>query len=460
MSSLIQSLRLSPRPDLQVPYVLVNYETTSVIDGISWMTPSQDIFPKPLPADPLAHFRALRATINLQGLQASTVTATLVCAPILADDSAHSGDQYNWWLARHRQFQPFDPTVPPSASGPAGAADPNNPITNFEIISGSVQIKPTNPGETLRGYPNELLEGQIAPWMNFAKQRVTISCKANIAHRNGQVVREHPLTYQCVATNAVSGTFNNQTITAFQEPTPVALAEKLFRACNTLQYEGELKLQEEEVSGSLSLGQLFNLTGGNLPEWESMNALVQSVTEDIDAGATTIEFGPPRHLSAGELVDLLRINRSRSTLFPPAMQTSGIAGGSNSVSLGNSLPEQNSSSTPGYIQSLVVSGQVDGSGPLVVSQIIQPGLLGPGRFSAFTQWTPSGPYALGAPTSGPVAVDNPLPRNPPGSVTISLADIPPADVNAGVFLKLRKLPICMNGTAGSMYFLSSQFLPD
>src|SRR5262249_41429440 len=145
------------------------------------------------------------------------------------------------------------------------------------------------------------------------------------------------------------------------------------------QYDGELTLQEPEVSGSLSVGNLFNLTGGNLSEWATMKGMVQSITEDIDAGTTLVEFGPPKHLGAGELVDLLRVNRSRNIVYWPTLQTSGVGAGAESVALGDNTPEKNSSSTPGFTQSHVVSGAVDGSGPISVTQVTAPytfGLLG------------------------------------------------------------------------------------
>jgi hypothetical protein len=229
------------------------------------------------------------------------------------------------------------------------------------------------------------------------------------------------------------------------------LAQALYNAVSVLQYDGELTLQEQEVSGSLSVGDLFNLTGGNLAAWTTMNGMVQSITEDLDNGTTQVEFGPPKHLSAGELVDLLRVNRSRTIFYWPTLQTSGIGAGSESVALGDNTPEKNSSSTPGFTQSHVVSQNVDGSGPNVVSQVPPPfslGLIGTGM-AAFTHWTPSGPFT-----------GNPLPPATPGSITISTADIAAGDVNNGVAVNLKKLPICMNGVSGTIYFLCSQFIPD
>ena len=181
-----------------------------------------------------------------------------------------------------------------------------------------------------------------------------------------------------------------------------------------------------------------------------MNAMVQSVTENLDTGQTKVEFGPPKHLGAGELVDLLRVNRSRTIFYWPTLQTSGVGAGAESVALGDNTPEKNSASTPGFTQSHVVSGTVDGSEqPNVVSQVAQNGLAG--GFAAFTHWTPTGPYAPGSSGTPPAT---------PGSITICTTDIDAADVSSGVVIKLQKLAICLNGQSGGIYFLCSQFIPD
>ncbi|OHE73311.1 MAG: hypothetical protein A2007_01300 [Verrucomicrobia bacterium GWC2_42_7] len=43
-----------------------------------------------------------------------------------------------------------------------------------------------------------------------------------------------------------------------------------------------------------------------------MNALIQSVEQDLSTGKTVIRFGPPKHLGADDLAELTRTNRNRS----------------------------------------------------------------------------------------------------------------------------------------------------
>ena len=437
MSALIKDIRVNPRYDLQVPYVLINYEQTADIAGVTWLTPSQDVYPNPPPTSAIAQFRAIRSTIDLQGLKETLTQATLVCAPIVATDP-------NWWLQRHPQYRPYNFQ---------GENDPQNPVSSFTIVSGSITYAPTNQNETLQGYSNELVDGQLAPWMSFRSQRITISCKANIVRRDGTVTQNHPITYQCNATTANSGTFTSTQITQFPEPTPVGLAQFLYNATAVLQYEGELTLQEAEVSAQLSIGNLFNLTGGNLVEWSTMKAQVQSITENLDTGQTLVQYGPPKHLGPGDLMDLLRVNRSRTVFYWPTLQTSGIGGGGGgNVALGSNTSEKNSTSAQGYVQSLAVTNAIDPTGiPMVFSQVVA------GNLAAFTQWLQKGPFT---PNTGNLPPANVLPANPPGSVTISTFDIAAADIAKGYYLKLQKLSLCQNGVSGSMYFLCSNFVPD
>jgi hypothetical protein len=423
---LIRELRIHPRFDLQSAYVLIRYEQNNTVDGVSWVGVAFDRWPDPLPAGPMANFNALRFTVDLQGQQSSTTRARLACA-------AFDETNREWWLARHPQFKPF------GLASDFTDADPNNPITSFELVEGSVERKPTNPAEADQHHPRELVSGQIADWMNFASQRVTFSCKANLTFRNGHTVRNHPLTYQCLSTSATGGSFQNQQVSAYAEPIPMGLARKIYDAISVLQYEGELTLQEEEVTGGLAVGQLFNLTGGQLTEWSAMRALVQQVTENVDAGATTVEFGPPRNLSAGELVDLLRINRNRLIHYSPDLPISGSATAATEIGLGNDLPEKNSPSTGGFTQKSVVSGDVAGAGSQRVTGIASDG-------KAFTYWTPQGPFDEGMAAAG--------------SVRIWVSDIAPADVAAGVRVRLQKVSVCKDGVAGKMYFLCSDFIAD
>ena len=102
MSAIVQSLRVNPRYDLQSSFVLISYEQTENVNGVSWMTPNTDQYPATLPGDALSFFNGLRFTVDLQGVSATTSSATLVCDAI---DVANP----DWWIARHPQYEAHDP---------------------------------------------------------------------------------------------------------------------------------------------------------------------------------------------------------------------------------------------------------------------------------------------------------------------------------------------------------------
>jgi hypothetical protein len=169
-----------------------------------------------------------------------------------------------------------------------------------------------------------------------------------------------------------------------------------------------------------------------------MKGMVQQVTENVDAGTTTIEFGPPHDLGANDLVELLRINRNRLIHYSPGVAISGSATAATEVGLGTAMPINNSPSTPGFMNQSVVSEDVIGAGAQKVT--------GADSGASFSYWTPQGPANPGAPVGG--------------SVLINTNDIAPADKAAERFLRIRKLNVCQDGAPGTIYVLCSQFVPD
>ena len=412
MSALIQKIDCRARYDLQAPYVLIFYETENTVQGTPWLSLSKDFYPNPLPTAPAQQFASLQFTVNLQGQVTNVVSASLVCDPISPADP-------EWWLRKHPKYAPWDPTNP---------ADANNPIASFTIDPASIQRAPIDSTRGDQGYANESRSNSIPKWTGFKTQRITVSANAQVTYRNGKQPLMVPLAFQCTSTNAATGNYRQEQVSNYGEPQPVGLAQNIYEAISVLQFEGEVVLQEEEVSGRVLIGNLFNLTGSATSEWVAMNAMVQEVTENIDTGQTTVRFGPPKRLSAGELVDLLRVNRFRFISSPYSQPISGTPqGGGGEVALTADTPEKNSSHADGPDQVHVVSATIDGSSAVVKS------IAGGQTCSTF--W--------GAPDG-----------TAPGSITISLADA------NGNTLKIQPLKVCQNGVSGTVYFLCSGFIPD
>jgi hypothetical protein len=139
--------------------------------------------------------------------------------------------------------------------------------------------------------------------------------------------------YKHATTNMPSGDYQTIASIAYGDPQPVGLAKFLYDALSILQYDGGLALTEQETSGLAVVGNVLNVLGGR-PEWAAMNAMIQTVSEDVDAGITRIQFGPPAHLGPADLAELLRINRLRLRWTNTTVQNDGTLSGSSDVQLG------------------------------------------------------------------------------------------------------------------------------
>lgn len=93
---------------------------------------------------------------------------------------------------------------------------------------------------------------------------------------------------------------------------PTGLAQNYYDLLSVLQYDVSLTLKNEDISTTRFMGKTLNITG-YLSAWGSMNALVQTVSENIDTGTTSITCGIAPHLQVGDFIDLITLNRRRKT---------------------------------------------------------------------------------------------------------------------------------------------------
>lgn len=98
------------------------------------------------------------------------------------------------------------------------------------------------------------------------------------------------------------------------QPLPAGLAENYREGLSVLQYSGHITIEEKECSQGIHPGILINLTGG-AEEWETMQAQVQEIVEDIDTGKTTIYFGPAEHIRIDDFLEVLKIARNQADQF-------------------------------------------------------------------------------------------------------------------------------------------------
>jgi hypothetical protein len=289
----LQSVSLRPRYDLQVPFVHLKFEKNYNDTGGSFMQLVEQKYPDPLPDD---KFGGLLATIVLSPLNATTLVQAVECDVLDAES-------LDFWKLVKPELNNPDQYRDLAIFGNASAVDENGDAVAL---------------------PRFVVAGGIADWMDV--DAVLTEVSVDIAYSIMQELdtgvfvpigksRTQTIKTRVLATDAVTGVYRNRTVQSFgEDPTEFAgLAQTIYGDLNTLSWDGSIGLVEDEVGSTISVGNVVNLTGGPAG-WASMNALVQSVTEDVDAGSTSVELGVNSHLSAGQLVELLRVNRTRSVL--------------------------------------------------------------------------------------------------------------------------------------------------
>ncbi|WP_075088560.1 hypothetical protein [Verrucomicrobium spinosum] len=111
--------------------------------------------------------------------------------------------------------------------------------------------------------------------------------------RPAQLVDDYPDGADATAMDAIV-----QTITVGRNDVAVpGLAERLFESYSGLIWEGGMALVQEDCNTGLRPGMSVNVTGGQVA-WETMQAFIQSVSEDLMSGQTTVEFGLPQFCGA------------------------------------------------------------------------------------------------------------------------------------------------------------------
>jgi hypothetical protein len=317
-------VEITPRKDLQRSEVLIRFEQDNQTDGVPSVTVTADGAPDG--TDGLA-FDALVSTVRLAGSNAAFQKQYVQAQAIPTDNS--SGENggpvddptVNWWWKHVPWLQKFSKDRL-SLTNVYGSVDPG-------------QMDPNGDGDAIEDditkYPNELISGTVAPWMNcyvghttwtalvYYNYPDTSDAESDAAEEvfgpsdgtdnaSGQV----PVYAQVVGTSAVTQTYAQLSSYTGGEPVPAGLAAQLYAALNPLQYEGTWDVIRQEPSAGGALGVLLNLSGGRA-EWATMNALVQEIEDDLDNGTTTYKFGPAGHLTIQDLMEQLRATRRRTT---------------------------------------------------------------------------------------------------------------------------------------------------
>ncbi len=284
-----RDVSLMPKYDLVLPSVCLRYRSTGNVNGRPTLSLGYDNYPPEATGKELG---ACVATIDLYGMQQQDVTATLRCAAVgaQAEDNA---TRVAWWTEKDPLF-----------------ASANIDATSLTITTATIT---DYSGQTisLAALPNELISGQIAPWMSLggaalAAQRGTVRALAtydlyaDAAHKVPlQMGRTKELSVKVQLTNAVTGEYwALQSYTA-PETMPTGLAQSIFASHSALQHEGSVTLIGAEVPTGVAMGNALTLHTATATY---AGLLIQSTIHQLGRNLLTCHIGPAKHLSIPDLI--------------------------------------------------------------------------------------------------------------------------------------------------------------
>lgn len=313
-----ESLDIVPRDDLVVPAVAIHYEQANVVDGVTYNATASDIHPgSATGAEP----RAMVATIDVAGGSATYERQSVETDAIVPTSKS-------FWKKR--------------APAISGYADGDLTISDtgiFEYDSGGALV-----ASSLTRY---LIEGTLSDWMGETSKPVVVKAKITYSGAAGDDFTDKDFAADLIGTTASKSLYSRLVAATPGESAPTGLAQELHTALSVLHWQGEFERLEAEVSGDAHPGRKLNLTGG-LAAWATMDAMIQTVEEDISEGRTTISFGPPEHLGPSDLVEMLRATRSARPSWRLSERTTAIkAADGGHVEGPRFTPKENASAAPG-----------------------------------------------------------------------------------------------------------------
>ena len=344
----IESVNLTAVGSRSVPAVVLIYEQSNDIEGATMLSTIKDVYPVNATGREIG---AIVQTINLPGWSSSSTVQTQAIHSAVIPTFGENNIPYLEWFLKHH----------PEWSTPA---DPKS----FNILKfRNVTITSVTRTSTLK---LELIEGTLQDWMRryildddgnrkanphnkYSYQdeednvRTTISYQ--LINAQGYVIREvnnEVITTKILATDCPTKIYRNISPTVAPGDEAIkGLAQYIYETLNATHFKGSVSIAEEEVTGTVGLGNKILISGGK-PEWSTMSAVIQSIQSNLDSGSTVIQVGPPNHLSANDMIELRRANRGRKNCLDAAARITGQST-SNTVDLGSALPKGWGASSPG-----------------------------------------------------------------------------------------------------------------
>jgi hypothetical protein len=302
-----------PRFDLVPPAVVLQYQKTSNVGGSTYNDFGYDAYP---PGSTGLVPRSMVVPIDLRGANIQTLSI-VVQANAMPNLPSGDAPSLAWWKLKKREMNAY------------GA---------LTMVPGSLNVK-DDQGNDLTGTwavntPNEYIKGEILSWMGVTVVQATITASFSYTENDPSArtwhtvtsTNPHQISVRVKLTNSPSG---QRLYAATQsadpgELAPAGLAQTIYNSLQPLQYEGTHRVIDpgfNTVSPLVGPKNILQLFGGAL-EWGVMDSTVQSAEYDFFLSKAEINFGPVKHLTPGDLEELLQFWRWRTVYDNPNLRIS------------------------------------------------------------------------------------------------------------------------------------------
>jgi hypothetical protein len=345
---------IKPRPDLIPSRVGIFIKTIGAIGGQQTVAISTDIYP----TGAASGLRSFDTSLDMSGPRQSLVTCQVTA-------TAAAFTTLPWWQLKVPAF-----SQPETVSGSLA-------LLNTAINDGSkdcITVVDENGNPiNLTTYPCVLEhEGTVHPWTgvqtikamvtgHFTHQRQkNIGTAASPVWVPVKTSNNHVHALRVHLCNAPAGTttYTLSQVLSPGEVYPAGLAQSLYSALQTLQYQFDHAILEQPFRTVIKPGRhALNVSGGPPGTaaapggaWASMNAMVQEVTMDLinspatglTSVKTQIRCGPVEHLEPGQLVQLTNLFQNRDfSKINPNERTSGLANGGMNAAMPSGTAREN-----------------------------------------------------------------------------------------------------------------------
>ena len=320
--------------------VVLKFETTSTVDGISYTDITQQVGgPNSSGLDVVIRTIALNGT--------DTVTQSQYCKTqsIPQEPADLAGPAGKSWIEDHfPEFRDLN-----FVAGQVGVVSVKQTVdTANKVGLGTIPTTGTPP---VPRYPRELIAGAIPPWQpGISACPVTVEVvlrwtgdtwNEKLAELFSGAEKTLTLSVDMTGTDATTQTYSIATTTG-GEVAPEGLAQAYYDALSVNAPAGTATWVDTEIDRNLKPGKKLTLTGS----FPVTGAVIQSVAADLFSGRTTVNYGPINTRLAPQ--DFIALQRAGERAVKPSfygggVRESGALRGKSNVEGAVSVRQRNSS---------------------------------------------------------------------------------------------------------------------